>query len=284
MTERKKFYAVSAFEIKEKDESRRTFRGALSTSHLDSGNGAFRDIVQPGAFKRSLHNFKNARDGAYIPLVDSHRYDSIFNVYGHMTDGEEVLTGKTLRYNRKDGGTLEVPEMKLDTEWQIIDGPDGERLLDRLRVGSIRKMSMGYQNTAAPDFVDLKSEGKTRILKQVSLGEGSLVIFPMNNAADVDLSSVKSLLDALRDGTLTEDEEEAIRRWPRDIKDRFRALLAEEAKATPEPELITEEDESPEPDAQAKAEPVELAPDDPKRIEMEERVRDILLRSLATAA
>ena len=274
MTERKKFYAVSAFEIKEKDESRRTFRGALSTSHLDSGNGHFRDIVMPGAFKRTLDHFKSARNGAYIPLVDSHRYDSIFNVYGHMTDGEEVLTGKTLRYDTTKGNALEVPEMMLDAEWQIIDGADGERVLDRLRVGSIRKMSMGYESFRE-EFTELKSFGKTRLLREVGLGEGSLVVFPMNNAADIDLASVKGLLDALRDGTLTEDDEAVIRRWPVEIKKRFRALLDEDAPAT-EPE--------PAPEPKVKRESAELAPDDPQRIALEERARAILLRSLGTAA
>ena len=77
--------------------------------------------------------------------------------------------------------------------------------MDRVRPGSVRKMSMGY-STLAEDFVDLKDYGKTRNLRKVALGEGSLVIFPMNNAADVNRASVKALSAALADGSLTEAE------------------------------------------------------------------------------
>jgi len=38
-----------------------------------------------------------------------------------------------LRYEKADGSILEVEEMLLNTKWQVIDGPDGDRILDRLR-------------------------------------------------------------------------------------------------------------------------------------------------------
>lgn len=188
---------VGSFSIKAKDEGKRTFVGTLATSHLDLGDGRKQDIVWPGAFKRFLGDFRSGSD-SYVPLLDSHNPRSILNVFGHMLGGEEVLTGKTLAYPTTKGAALEVPEMFLETEWQVIDGPDGDRILDRLRPGSVRKMSMGY--AAAHEDVELKS-GPARILREVRVGEGSLVVFPMNPSADVDTSSVKALLE-----TLAEDE------------------------------------------------------------------------------
>jgi hypothetical protein len=261
-------YMAGDFEIKAKDEARRTFTGTLSTSHIDLGDGRARDIVHPGAFKRFLDHFKGASDRAYVPLIDGHQYRSIFNVYGHMLDGEEKLTGETLQYQRKDGGTLDVGEMLFDTEWQVIDGADGERLLDRLRPGSVRKMSMGYE-TLQGDEVELKDYGRARNLREVLVTEGSLVVFPMQPNADVNLATVKSLLDALRDGTLTEEMEAELRELAPEAKNRIRALL----------------DAAPPADSDSADAPADgLAPDDPKRLQVESLIRGITIRGLARAS
>jgi hypothetical protein len=180
---------VGSFQIKSKDPARRTFTGALSTSHLDLGDGRKRDIVWPGAFQAQMDEFHTSAD-AYIPLVDSHATHSIFNVLGHLLEGREVLTGKTLEYELARGGMLKVPEMFFETEWQVIDGPDGDRVLDRLRPGSVRKMSMGYVPLHEED-VELRG-GPARILRVVGLAEGSLVIFAMNPAAQVVAGSMKA--------------------------------------------------------------------------------------------
>jgi hypothetical protein len=122
----------------------------------------------------------------------------------------------------KDGGTLEVPEMLLETEWQVIDGSDGDRLLTRIRPGSVRKMSMGYE-TVRRDFGELKDGTPFRNLREVALLEGSMVVFAMQNNAEADPSSVKALLDAARVGTLTDEQ-----------KDELRALLDAPPPAPPE--------------------------------------------------
>lgn len=250
----KRSQLVGSFELKSVDESKRTFEGALSTSHIDLGHGGmYRDIVHPGAFKRSLDHFKSAKD-PYIPLLDSHSQRSIMDAYGHMLDGEERLTGQTLRYEKSDGGIHEVPEMMLDTQWKVIDGPDGERLLDRLRSGAVRKMSMGYQDVRS-DHTNLKQYGKTRNLREVALGEGSLVLNPMNPTADVNLASVKSLLDAARDGSLTDEQ-----------KDELRALLSDPSAPPVEAPADT---------------PKGLAPDDPARLALEAQLRALKLRRLS---
>lgn len=86
--------------------------------------------------------------------------------------------------------------------------PDGVPVLDLLRMGGIKGLSIGYQTIEA-DRDDTK---KIRTLKKVKLYEVSLVTFPMNTRASV--TSVKSIFeaktprqleDALRDADLPRD-------------------------------------------------------------------------------
>lgn len=248
-------FMVADFQIETKDETSRTFSGTLSTSHLDLGDGwGTRDIVHPGAFKRTMSHFRKSRD-PYVPLVDSHRYSSILNVFGHLLDGEEKKTGRTLSYELEGGKTLKVDEMVFDTSWQIIDGPDGDRVLDRLRPGSVRKMSMGYRSIAE-DFGQLKEGGRVRNLREVQLREGSLVIFPMNPNADVDRATVKLEVEALLEKADLTDEE---RSELADLHERLGALLK------------TDEETE-----------VGLAPEDPKRLAIESRLRELRSLRLAT--
>lgn len=184
-------------EIKATDVEKRTFEGDLSTSHLDLGDGFVRDIVWPGAFKRTLDHFR-ANPNPYIPLLDSHDRYSVYSVLGTMVDGQEVLTGNTLAYALDDGDELNVPEMKLRTRWLVDEGEDGDKVLDRLKAGSVRNMSMGYRPEQY-DFATLASGERLRNLRVVALKEGSLVVFGMNPNAGVDLSTVKRFLDSFEE-------------------------------------------------------------------------------------
>lgn len=193
---------VGQFEVKALDRKERTFEGDLSTSHLDLGDGFAKDIVHPGAFQRTKAFFDNAED-PYIPLLDSHDQWSILNVFGHLTDMEEKLTGKTLTHTLEGGKVVSVPEMVLKTNWQVIDGDDGARIMDRLRPGSVRKMSMGYRPVEW-DMATLEDGTRLRNLKEVMLREGSLVVFGMNPEAEVDLATVKAFLASEEGKDLTD--------------------------------------------------------------------------------
>ena len=250
---------ITSLEIKAKDDQKRTFRGALSTSHLDLGDGFRQDIVYPGAFTEFLTDFKAQRD-PYVPLLDSHDPFSILNVYGHMLDAEEKLTGATLRYETASGGALEVPEMMLDAEWQVIDGVDGDRVLDRLRVGSVRKMSMGYKKIQSEE-VELR-DGPARLLRKVWVREGSLVVMPMNPMAEIDIASVKADLAALDRANLTDEDRQQLR------------ALASQIGALLRPEPASPDEKS----ADAQGSPAALAPDDRER--RAAVLRDLKIRSL----
>lgn len=228
MTTRREYLTVP-FEVKEIDSRKREFEGYSATWDLDLGG----DVITKGAFARTLGRFRAGQKA--IPLVDSHRYGSIFDALGTLVEAEEDDRG-------------------LKSRWRVIDGVDGERVMDRLRSGVVRKKSIGYR-TIKSEPGTLEREGKSirvRKLQEVAWEETSLVLFPMNPQADVDLASVKCLLDAAKAGTLTTEQ-----------KDELRALL-----------------EPPAPPDEATGAPA-LAPDDPKRLAIEAMARAVTLRSLA---
>ncbi len=167
---------VVAFKAAAVDENARTFEGLLSTWGLDLGD----DVMHKGAFKKTLAEWKSSGDA--LPLLNSHNHYDIMSSVGQLLDAKETADG-------------------LWTKWEVIPGPDGDRVLDRIRPGSngrspIGKMSIGYEPLKF-DFEQSDSArfGKIRNLREVGLKEGSLVIFPMAPGARLDPLSVKSFLD-----------------------------------------------------------------------------------------
>lgn len=222
---------AAPFELKAIDEAKRTFRGLASTWQEDLGG----DVIHRGAFARTLEHWR--RSGKVMPLIDQHNYGSVRSVVGKMITAEETDAG-------------------LDSEWEIIEGPDGDEILRRVKGGYVDSLSIGYE---AVKWEMEREEGAepweaTRHLKEVKLYEVSVVIWPMNPGAVIDPNSLKALTDALREGRLSDDE-----------KKQLRALLEEAPPAdsadTPAPGL---------------------APDDPKRLHLEALLRDVTLRSLGT--
>lgn len=219
------------FAIKAVDDSAHTFQGLASAYSLDLGG----DVIEPGAFKRTLKDWRSSK-GKVIPILDSHDRSSVRSVVGKLTEAEEV----------KDG---------LDITGSMIDGPDGEEVFRRLKGGFVDGLSIGYVPIVQkmPD-PEQQRAGIWRILKEVKLLEVSVVIWPMNEDARIDLDSVKTLLTPGRE--LTAEELEELKQ----VQDQLTALLAGKTD-TP-------------------AAPVALAPDDPRRIKLLELQRDLELRSL----
>lgn len=148
--------------------------------------------------------------------------------------------------------SAEETDEGLVAKFEVVPGDDGDRLLARLRGGFVNGLSIGYE-AGRYDFEDMdRADGvkeRVRHLREVKLYEVSAVIWGMNPGALVDPSSVKALL-----GGLSPEE-----------KAELRALLTEPAPAPAE---------APAPATEG------LAPDDPKRLQMEELLRDIQLRTL----
>jgi HK97 family phage prohead protease len=179
-------HTFAPFEVKAADFESRTFEGLASTWDLDSGN----DIIHKGAYKRTLSHWKSAAGRQVIPLVDQHNYGSIRSVLGKMVDGEETDVG-------------------LHTKWQVVPGNDGDELLHRLKGGFVTGLSIGYEAVGKPEYTEEDRDGRkvrVRHLKELKLYEVSAVVFPMTEGARLDPTSVKCLTDALRNGTLTDEQ------------------------------------------------------------------------------
>lgn len=182
MTDERKI--VAPFEVKAVDDDERTFEGYASTWDLDLGD----DVIHRGAFKDTLGEWEQS--GNAMPLLNSHNYFDIMSGVGQMIAAKEDKKG-------------------LWTKWEVIDGPDGDAVLARMRPSRrtgkavIGSMSIGYVPTKF-DFEESEQSayGQIRNLRKVSLREVSLVLFPMNPKATIDVATVKS---AIARGDVPED-------------------------------------------------------------------------------
>jgi HK97 family phage prohead protease len=219
-----------AFAVKSVDTKARRFAGLASTWDLDLGN----DVIHKGAFAKTLSHWRSAK-AKTIYLLDAHRHTSTDDVLGKMVDATETDAGLEAEFEMRD--TVRATDALKAVEGGFIDG-----------------LSIGYEPVGAPQF-EKQASGKTiRHLTEIKLHEVSLVVFPMNEGARVDPSSIKSLLDAVKANQLTLSDAE---------RTELLALLS--TASTPEPA----------PDA-----PKGLTPNDPRRIAMSETLRALTLRSL----
>jgi HK97 family phage prohead protease len=224
-----------SFAIKSVDEKARRFTGLASTWQKDLGD----DVIHKGAFKKTLADWRGSRTKT-IPLLDSHDRWSVDSILGKMIDGSETSDG-------------------LETEFEMRATEKAEQALDAIKNEFVTGLSIGYEPVKF-DFEQPEGSAspwdRIRHLHEVKLREVSLVVFPMNEGARVDPSSVKSLLDAAKAGQLTDDQKAELLAF----------LNAAPTSAAPE---------APTPDA-----PKGLAPDNPRRIAMSEMLRGLTLRSL----
>lgn len=201
------------------------------------------DVIHKGAFARTLDHWRASKKTRPIPLIDSHdAYTSVVNVIGRMTEASETDDG-------------------LEATFEFVpDDTRSDAAYRRAKGGFVSGLSIGYE---AVRWEYTQKEGgdswdRIRHLKEVRLLEVSLVVMPMND--DARVASVKqfaALETAIKAGTLSPDQLQQLR-----------ALLDAPPAGTPE-------GDSPAPDAKG------LAPDDPKRLALDETLRAITLRSLA---
>lgn len=171
---------VVPFELKANGDSTEphTFEGLAAVWDKDLGN----DVIEKGAFTRTIGEWKAS--GEAMPLLNSHNHFDI-----NAAIGQAIAMKET-----KDG---------LWAKWEVIDGPEGDAIMTRLRPSKltkrpiIGKMSIGFepvkweieQPEGTKDFFD-----RIRHLKDVNLKEVSLVLFPMAPGASIDASTVKHFL------------------------------------------------------------------------------------------
>lgn len=237
-----------AFEVKAVDDAAHTFTGLAAAWTLDAGG----DVIQRGAFKRTLADWKAAKKQRPIPLIDTHAYHSVNQVLGKMIDAEETADGL------------------LATFQMIPDDPSAEAAFRRIKDGCVTGLSIGYEAVVVeyPEQED-RQKGIWRYLKEVKLREVSLVTYPMNDDARLDPDTAKNdaraLLERVQGKALSDDERTQLQA----VRDQIDALLAEPDSADDE-------------EADGDSGKAGLAPEDPKRLAIEAAYRDLTLRSLAT--
>ena len=176
---------VTRLEVKAIDEDAHTFQGLASTWDMDLGG----DVIRKGAFKRTLKNWKSAKRN--LPLLDSHNaWQTVRSVIGQMDKGVET-----------DEGLLGDFSM-------LPDDPEADSVFRRIKAKLVDGLSIGYKaiKIVYPTTEEERQKGIYRYLDEVELRENSVVMFPMNPGARIDLSTVKSLLMTSKDRTLEEDE------------------------------------------------------------------------------
>ncbi len=163
-------------EIKDFDEKKGTFSGHLAVfGNLDS----FRDIIQQGAFTRTLNELKSS--GRKLPMLWQH-------------DRHEPI-GMFPKAVEDDKGLFVEGKLAINTQ-------RGSEARELLAMGAISGMSIGF-NTKS--FV-MDNENEIRTLTDIDLWEGSIVTFPANDAARIDvvkeLRSIRDLERHLRESGL----------------------------------------------------------------------------------
>ncbi len=159
------YFPIIGGEIKATNDAQGIIEGYLNyLNNIDFGD----DRTIPGAFRKTLtdsYSRKSVQGLAYLwPFLLNHDYSQL--PPGGIFDADEDRKGLYIK-------TQLVQEIQ-----------SGRELYVSFKAGTMRKLSMGYKAIQV-DWV--KEGGKSiRNLLEVAVMEGSAVVFPMNDMAQVD--------------------------------------------------------------------------------------------------
>lgn len=179
------------FEVKAVDAAARTFTGLASTWAVDADG----DEIQRGAFAATLREWKAGGRRAVIPLIDMHQHDSVRHVFGKLEDADETDAG-------------------LRATFSVVPSRDGDEYLARIRGGYVAGLSIGFDvlDAAPGERVVAGKRRRVRLLKGVRLREVSAVIWGANDAALIDVATVKALLAAIRRRGVSDEHRDELRK------------------------------------------------------------------------
>jgi HK97 family phage prohead protease len=139
------------------------FEGYASVFGIKDSYG---DVVVKGAFSKSLEKIRQT--DKKVPTLWQHKTSEPIGIYKELKED--------------DRGLFVVGIMPKDDSF--VSG----RVMPQMRIGAVRKMSIGY-STDTEEWID---EEKTNYLKEITLHEVSIVTFPALTAADI--TNVKSVV------------------------------------------------------------------------------------------
>lgn len=159
-----------------------TLEGYLSTFGNTDLQG---DVIERGAFAKTVNRVN--KDG--IPLLADHNA-SVRDVLGTIVQASEDSHG-------------------LKIKARFASDPDSQAVRQKLLDGHLKAMSIGYE----PKEWGIREEAdgqRVRVLKEVKLWEGSVVVFPANPEALVGAvkSAVRSTLDTIVAGAVANGGDE----------------------------------------------------------------------------
>lgn len=186
---------VFPFEVKAVDVSESVFSGySAAIGNRDLGN----DIIEPGAFEKTIAERVAAGN---VKLLDNHNSFSTQDVWGTVTDAEEV---------KVDVSGDNAPTHKLLTEFQVSRADESaQTALRKIEEGHLNQLSIGFRPLKTEFEADEGEEDKdprvawimgdgVRRIKEIQWWETSLVIWAMNPEAQILANSVGSLMDFAR--------------------------------------------------------------------------------------
>ena len=177
---------LKAYMVEDDEEQKKygRFEGYGSIfGNVDLGN----DVIQAGAFSKSLRK----RPAEKVKLLYQHKSDMPIGVFDEIKEDENGLYVKG--------------RLALQTQ-------AGKEAYELLKMGALDGLSIGFKTT--PKNVSYENRGQRRIIKEVDLMEVSLVTFPMNPQATVQVVKGQDI---------------TIREWEKGMRDAFN-LSRSEAK------------------------------------------------------
>src|SRR5260221_1204414 len=161
------YFPILGGEIKATNDAQGIVEGYLNYfSNIDFGD----DRTMPGAFKRTLSDSYARKRQQGLEFIFPYLWNHDYSIppAGGIFDANEDKKGLYVKV-----------QMNMDTEL-------GRNLYSSFKSGFLKKQSMGYKAIQV-EYVKDEATGRTiRNLLEVAVMEGSCVVFPMNDMAQVD--------------------------------------------------------------------------------------------------
>ncbi|MFF4547268.1 HK97 family phage prohead protease [Streptomyces sp. NPDC001406] len=201
------------------------------------------DVIEPGAFAKTVNRVN--KEG--VPLLADHNA-SVRDVLGTIVQASEDSHG-------------------LKIKAKFASDPDSQAIRQKLLDGHLKAMSIGYEPMEW-GFREEDDGMRVRVLKEVKLWEGSVVVFPANTQALVTTvkAAVRSTIDTVIAGAVANGGDEHA------IKAALAAYLTGEEETAPARDGGTDDAPAGDGDGAAKADT------DPEAVKLKMYRADAVLR------
>jgi len=166
------YFPCMGGEIKATNDAQGIIEGHLNFfSNIDFGD----DRTMPGAFKKTLQESYARKRAQGLDFLYPYLWNHDYSI---------PPPGGVFEANEDRRGLYVKVQMNMDTEM-------GRDLYSSFKSGFLKKQSMGYRAISVEFVKDEETKRTIRNLLEVAVMEGSAVVFPMNDLAQVD--TVKNL-------------------------------------------------------------------------------------------